>query len=104
MIIKVYYDSNLVFDLPSTYELEERLALINSILDKHKDKFQFCYEKDSVYDMKISRVLDKFAYYLCTYQTKQANGKALYKDSEIIRKGREAVIKQKELPLFSFYE
>lgn len=57
-----------------------------------------------MHDQKIYRVLDKFAYYLCTYQTKQDNGKALYKDSEVIRKGRASIIRQKELPLFGFYE
>lgn len=102
--MKVYYDSDLVFDLPTTYGLEERLDLINEILDTYDDKFQLAYDDGNIHDQKIYRVLDKFAYYLCTYQTKQENGKALYKDSEVIRKGREAIIKQKEMPLFSFYE
>lgn len=102
--MKVYYDNNLVFDLPTTYDLEERLSLINCLLNDYEDKFQLNYEKDNVHDKKVYRVLDKFAYYLCTYQTHQENGKALYKDSEIIRKGRESVIKQKELPLFHFYK
>lgn len=102
--MKVYYNSDLTFDLPTTYGLQERLSLINQILENYKEKFVFSYEKDNLCDKKISRVLDKFAYYLCTYQTKQEDGKALYKDSNIIRKGREAIIKQKELPLFKFYE
>lgn len=102
--MKVYYDSDLVFDLPTTYGLEERLDLINEILDTYDDKFQLAYDDGNIHDQKIYRVLDKFAYYLCTYQTKQENGKALYKDSEVIRKGREAIIRQKEIPLFSFYE
>lgn len=102
--MKVYYDRDLIFDLPATYGLDERLSLINEILDTYDDKFQLSYEKDNLHDQKIYRVLDKFAYYLCTYQTKQANGKALYKDSEVIRKGRESVIRHKELPLFNFYE
>lgn len=102
--MKVYYDSDLVFDLPTTYGLEERLDLINQILDTYDDKFQLAYDDGNIHDQKIYRVLDKFAYYLCTYQTKQENGKALYKDSEVIRKGREAIIRQKEMPLFSFYE
>lgn len=102
--MKVYYDSDLVFDLPATHGLDERLALINEILDTHEDKFQLSYEDGNIHDQRIYRVLDKFAYYLCTYQTKQTNGKALYKDSEVIRKGREAIIRQKEMPLFSFYE
>ena len=90
--MKVYYDSDLVFDLPTTYGLEERLDLINEILDTYNDKFQLAYDDGNIHDQKIYRVLDKFAYYLCTYQTKQENGKALYKD------------RQKEMPLFSFYE
>lgn len=102
--MKVYYDSDLVFDLPTTYGLKERLDLINEILDTYDDKFQLAYDDGNIHDQKIYRVLDKFAYYLCTYQTKQENGKALYKDSEVIRKGREAIIRQKEMPLFSFYE
>lgn len=102
--MKVYYDSDLVFDLPTTYGLEERLDLINEILDTCDDKFQLAYDDGNIHDQKIYRVLDKFAYYLCTYQTKQENGKALHKDSEVIRKGREAIIRQKEMPLFSFYE
>lgn len=102
--MKVYYDSDLVFDLPTTYGLEERLDLINEILDTYDDKFQLAYDDGNIHDQKIYRVLDKFAYYLCTHQTKQENGKALYKDSEVIRKGREAIIRQKEMPLFSFYE
>ena len=102
--MKVYYDSDLVFDLPTTYGLEERLDLINEILETYDDKFQLAYDDGNIHDQKIYRVLDKFAYYLCTYQTKQENGKALYKDSEVIRKGREAIIRQKEMPLFSFYE
>lgn len=102
--MKVYYDSDLVFDLPTTYGLEERLDLINEILETYDDKFQLAYDDGNIHDQKIYRVLDKFAYYLCTYQTKQENGKALYKDSEVIRKGREAIIRQKEIPLFSFYE
>ena len=102
--MKVYYDSDLVFDLPTTYGLEERLDLINEILDTYDDKFQLAYDDGNIHDQKIYRVFDKFAYYLCTYQTKQENGKALYKDSEVIRKGREAIIRQKEMPLFSFYE
>ena len=102
--MKVYYNSDLTFDLPTTYGLQERLSLINQILENYKEKFVFSYEKDNLCDKKISRVLDKFAYYLCTYQTKQEDGKAFFYVCNIIRKGREAIIKQKELPLFKFYE
>ncbi|MBU5669644.1 hypothetical protein KQI68_07295 [Peptoniphilus sp. MSJ-1] len=102
--MKVYYDNELSFDLPATYDLEERLTLINCLLEDYADKFELSHEANNVHDNKIYRVLDKFGYYLCTYKTHHPDGKALYKDSEIIRKGRESIIKQKELPLFNFYK
>lgn len=95
--MKVQYDSNLIFDLPTNYDLDERLLLINCLLDDYSDILFLSDELDNKHDFKVSKVLDGFAFYLCTYKTN------INKDSEVIRTRRASTIKKKEIPLFDFY-
>lgn len=101
--MKVRYNKDISFELPDSYNLEERLELINKILKDQEKLFVFSDDGETKYDHNIRRVLDWFSYYLCTHNKLNENGKQLRKDSEIIRKKRKKNIQKRELPLFDYY-
>ena len=96
--MKIRYKT-ITFDLPHTYDLNERLELVKTILDEHKDIFYPNYKFDNY---NINKLLDTFSYYLVTSDKYNLNGKVIRKDSNIIRSYRDKNIKDKELPIFDF--
>lgn len=84
--MRVKYNEHILFDLPNKYNLEERLRLIEYILDEQKDLFTYTEQHDTRYDENINRVLDQFAYYLLTSDKETPDGKKLRNDVYIMRK------------------
>lgn len=85
-MMKVKYNNKLVFNLPNEYNVDERLNLVNQILESYTAYFTYTKDQDTRYDDNIRRVLDGFAYYLVTSKKMADNGKALNNDKEIMRK------------------
>lgn len=84
--MKVRYNKKLVFNLPNEYDLDERLVLINQILNSYSAYFEYTPSNDTRYDDNIRRVLDNFAYYLVTFKKVTEDGKSLNNDKEIMRR------------------
>lgn len=84
--MKVRYNNKLVFNLPNEYDVDERLNVINQILESYTSYFTYTKDQDTRYDDNIRRVLDGFAYYLVTAKKINEGGNALNNDKEIMRK------------------
>lgn len=97
--MKVRYNNKLVFNLPNEYDVDERLNVINQILESYTAYFTYTKDQDTRYDDNIRRVLDGFAYYLVTAKKTNESGNALNNDKEIMRKRKIDSRKKTEIHL-----
>lgn len=99
--MKIYYNSRYTFDLPTEGGVEERLAVVEALLREHKELFRLDDSFQSPRTRNIERVLSQLATYILMGEKKTKEGKNLRHDKEILRKGRLAAIRRRELPLLS---
>ena len=99
--MKIYYNSRLTFQLPTDCGYEKRLAVVEEILENHQEYFVLDEHLQSSWNRNIFRVLSQLATYLLTAERTTKDGKALRHDKEILRSGKLASIRRRELPLLS---
>lgn len=97
--MKVKYSDKLVFNLPQEFDIDERKEYVEMLLSTYSKYFNYTEDHDTRYDDNINRVLDAFAYYLCTAKKYDEDGKFINNDKEIMRRRKIENRRKTEMPL-----